>query len=64
MMLRKLRATGALLAQRLYLSLWFPHLPLALLVFLGGYLLLDSSFTGHWQEYVEQLLAKKRRAET
>lgn len=58
-MLRKLRATGALLAQRLYLSLWFPHLPLALLVFLGGYLLLDSSFTGHWQEYVEQLLAKK-----
>lgn len=59
MMLRKLRATGVLLAQRLYLSLWFPHLPLALLVFLGGYLLLDSNFSGHWQEYLQQLLAKK-----
>lgn len=36
--------------------LWFPHLPLALLVSGGGLWLLQARFGGHWQEYGESLL--------
>lgn len=59
MMRRKLRAAKVLLTERLYLPMWFPHLPLSLLVFLGGYLLLDSSFSGRWSEYLGLLLDQK-----
>lgn len=35
---------------------WFPHVPLAILLSFGGFLLLKSSFGRHWQRYVGSLV--------
>ncbi len=34
---------------------WFPHVPLALAMVLGGYFLLRLDFAGRWQQYAEAL---------
>lgn len=60
LVMRRIRAAQALLSKRLYLSVWFPHGPLAFLLFLGGYLLLDISFAGHWKEYAQLLLSNQQ----
>lgn len=60
MALRRLRAVTTLVAKRLHLGFWFPHVPLALLLMLGGFLLLDVHFAGHWRGYLHQLLADQR----
>jgi voltage-gated potassium channel len=45
---------------RLRLELWFPHVPLALLLVLGGALLLDVQFAGHWDDYAHMLVSNRR----
>lgn len=35
---------------------WFPHIPLALAMALGGLLLLQLDFAGRWRSYVDSLL--------
>lgn len=60
LVLRRLRGASALLATRLRLRLWFPQVPLALLLMLGGFLLLDNNFAGHWSEYFHLLLANQK----
>lgn len=34
---------------------WFPHVPLAIAMAVGGLLLLRLDFAGHWQHYVDSL---------
>lgn len=58
--LRRLRGSGALLAQRLRLSVWFPHVPLAILMIIGGASLLEVYFGGHWESYLAQLLQQQQ----
>lgn len=60
MLLRHLRARLNLVAKRLHLPIWFPHVPLAILLIVGGFLLLNSNFSGHWNEYFHQLLAQQQ----
>ena len=37
-------------------DLWFPQLPLALLVSGGGLWLLDARFGAHWRQYIDSLM--------
>lgn len=60
MRFRRIRATTTKVSERLHLRVWFPHIPLALLMLLGGALLLYGSFAGHWREYIEQMLSDQR----
>lgn len=50
-------------AQRLHHGLgghyWFPHVPLALLLGLGGLWMLRASFGTHWLEYIQALVEQK-----
>lgn len=34
---------------------WFPHVPLALVMAMGGFFLLRLDFAGHWRHYVDAL---------
>ncbi len=46
-------------ARRLFAAVrgdyWFPHVPLAIAMVLGGYFLLRLDFAGRWQKYAEAL---------
>lgn len=56
MWLRRLRAVSSQISQLLRLPLWFPHVPIALLLALGGFLLLNGNFSHHWVDYLHQLI--------
>lgn len=58
MWLRRLRAVCSQISEQLRLPLWFPHIPIALLTALGGFLLLDSNFAQSWGEYLFLLIEK------
>ena len=49
-----LRASMRRVSQALRLRHWFPHAPLALLVALGGFLLLDTDFGQTWHRYLDE----------
>ncbi|HZV91614.1 MAG TPA: voltage-gated potassium channel protein [Caldimonas sp.] len=49
-----LRASTRRVSQALGLPYWFPHAPLALLVALGGFLLLDGDFGQTWHRYLDE----------
>ncbi|HEY1810130.1 MAG TPA: voltage-gated potassium channel protein [Acidobacteriaceae bacterium] len=53
--LKRLRARLQKLNHAARGDLWFPHLPLALLISGGGLWLLDAAFGAHWQRYVDSL---------
>jgi voltage-gated potassium channel len=42
---------------------WFPHVPLALLLALAGFWMLQASFGTHWPEYLRMLAEGKLRLE-
>lgn len=58
MWLRRLRAVCSQISEQLRIPLWFPHIPIALLTALGGFLLLDSNFAQSWGEYLFLLIEK------
>lgn len=52
----RLRAQAQRLHHALRGSLWFPHVPLALLLGLGGLWLLQTDLGAHWQAYARELV--------
>ena len=44
------------LQQKLYVRFWFPHVPLAILMVLGGVWLLRADLGRHWQDYLAQIM--------
>ncbi|MEO7068457.1 MAG: NAD-binding protein [Rhodanobacter sp.] len=42
--------------QKLYLRYWFPHVPLAVLMVLGGVWLLQADLGSGWQDYLTQIM--------
>ncbi len=44
------------LQQKLYLRYWFPHVPLAVLMVLGGVWLLRADLGRNWQNYLTQIM--------
>lgn len=52
----RLRAWTQLLDKRLGGRHWFPHLPLALLLGLGGLWILNARFGGDWSQYAHALM--------
>lgn len=55
-LLDRLRARWQKLVHLLRMRYWFPHVPLALLLGLGGWWVLASRFGNHWEGYVHLLL--------
>lgn len=55
LMSTRVRASARRLSQTVRLRQWFPHVPLALLLALGGFLLLSSDFGHSWRRYVDDL---------
>lgn len=55
--LQRLRARGQRAHRAVSGRYWFPHLPLALLLGLGGFWLLRASFGHIWLIYIHQLLS-------
>ncbi len=49
----RMRTSAHRLQQTFGLRYWFPHVPLALLLALGGFLLLDSDFGQTWRRYLD-----------
>jgi hypothetical protein len=52
----RLRAWTQLLDKRLGGRHWFPHVPLALLLGLGGLWILNARFGGDWSQYAHALM--------
>ena len=57
--LQRVRARTQRLHHGLGGHYWFPHVPLALLLGLGGLWLLRTSFGTHWLEYIQALAEQK-----
>jgi voltage-gated potassium channel len=57
--LQRVRARTQRLHHGLGGHYWFPHVPLALLLGLGGLWLLRTSFGAHWLEYIQALAEQK-----
>ncbi|MEO7937604.1 MAG: ion channel, partial [Burkholderiaceae bacterium] len=55
LMSTRVRATARRFSHALQLPRWFPHVPLALLLALGGFLLLNSDFGQTWRRYIDEL---------
>ena len=53
--LNRLRSWSRRLFGALNGGIWFPHVPLAIAMLLGGYGLLQLEFAGRWQQYAEAL---------
>lgn len=51
----RVRASARRLAMAVRLRQWFPHVPLALLLALGGFLLLHGDFGATWRRYLDDL---------
>jgi voltage-gated potassium channel len=52
-----MRTAWHVLQRRLLLPYWFPHLPLAVLLIIGGAWLLRDDVGSHWQRYIAQIAA-------
>ena len=52
----QLRTLGHRVGKTLRLHVWFPHIPLALLMALGGIWLLRSDLGQNWQQYFAQIV--------
>lgn len=52
----RVRASARRLSQSLRLRRWFPHVPLALLLALGGFLLLRGHLGQGWSRYADELV--------
>ncbi len=57
--LQRVRARAQRLNHALGGHFWFPHVPLALLLGLGGLWLLRTSFGTHWLQYIRALAEQK-----
>ncbi len=57
--LQRVRARTQRLHHALRGHYWFPHVPLALLLGLGGLLVLRTSFGRHWLDYIQALAEQK-----
>ena len=55
-LIQRLRAWTQLLDQRIGGRHWFPHVPLALLLGLGGLWILNARFGGDWSQYAHSLM--------
>lgn len=55
--IRRFRTRVQRLNQVLAGRYWFPHVPLALLLALGGFWVLRNSFGVHWERYIWSLIA-------
>jgi voltage-gated potassium channel len=55
-LIQRLRAWTQLLDQRIGGRHWFPHVPLALLLGLGGLWILNARFGGDWSQYAHALM--------
>lgn len=55
--IRRFRARVQRLNQLLAGHYWFPHVPLALLLGLGGLWILRNSFGAHWERYIWELIS-------
>lgn len=53
--IERMRTAWHGLQQRLLVTYWFPHLPLALLLMIGGVWLLRDDVGSHWQRYMAEI---------
>lgn len=53
--IERLRTTSHVVQRRLLMRYWFPQVPLALLLLIGGAWLLRADIGNHWQHYFSQI---------